>query len=79
MAVQVRKSSHEQTSEEELSKHTKALAEQQAKSKGKSDIFRFNPGKQRKVFPDYNPYTIKRCNNCDFARGKTSFGFMPSY
>ena len=78
LAVQVRKSSHEQTSEEELSKRTKALAEQQAKSKGKSEMFRFNPGKQRKVFPDYNPYTIKRCNDCDFARGKTSFAFMPS-
>ena len=70
LAVQVRKSSHEQTSEEELSKRTKALAEQQAKSKGKSEMFRFNPGKQRKVFPDYNPYTIKRCNDCDLAKGK---------
>jgi len=78
LAVQVRKSSHEQTSEEELSNRTKALAEQQAKSKGKNEMFRFNPGKQRKVFPDYNPYTIKRCNDCDFARGKTSFAFMPS-
>ena len=70
LAVQVRKSSHEQTSEEELSKRTKALAEQQTKSKGKSEMFRFNPGKQRKVFPDYNPYTIKRCNDCDLAKGK---------
>lgn len=70
LVVQVRKSSHEQTSEEELSKRTKALAEQQAKSKGKSEMFRFNPGKQRKVFPDYNPYTIKRCNDCDLAKGK---------
>ena len=78
LAVQVRKSSHEQTSEEELSNRTKALAEQQAKSKGKSEMFRFNPGKQRKVFPDYNPYTIKRCNDCDLARGKYSLTFMPS-
>nr|DAW69739.1 MAG TPA: minor capsid component [Caudoviricetes sp.] len=78
LVVQVRKSSHEQTSEEELSKRTKALAEQQVKSKGKSEMFRFNPGKQRKVFPDYNPYTIKRCNDCDLARGKYSLTFMPS-
>lgn len=70
LVVQVRKSSHEQTSEEELSKRTKALAEQQAKSKGKSEMFRFNPGKQRKVFPDYNPYTIKQCNDCDLAKVK---------
>lgn len=77
LVVQVRKSSHEQTSEEELSKRTKALAEQQAKSKGKSEMFRFNPGKQRKVFPDYNPYTIKRCNDCDLAKGK--FGKADAY
>ena len=66
----MRKSLHEQTSEEKLYKRTKALAEQQAKSKGKSGMFRFNPVKQRKIFPDYNPYTIKRCNNCDLAKGK---------
>ena len=36
----------------------------------KSGMFRFNPGKQRKIFPDYNPYTIKRCNDCDLARGE---------
>lgn len=44
----------------------------------KSGMFRFNPGKQRKIFPDYNPYTIKRCNNCDLAREKYSLTFMPS-
>lgn len=27
-------------------------------------IFHFNPGKQGKTFPDYNPYTLSRCNNC---------------
>ena len=32
-------------------------------------MFRFNPGKQRKVFRDYKPYTIKRCNDCDLAKG----------
>ncbi len=41
-------------------------------------MFRFNPGKQRKIFPDYNPYTIKRCNDCDLAREKYSLTFMPS-
>ena len=58
----------------ELSKRTKALAEEQASSKGKSEMFHFNHGKQRKVFPDYNPYTIKRCNDCDLAKRK--FGKM---
>lgn len=34
------------------------------------NIFRFNSGKQGKTMPDYNPYTIKRCNGCDVTRGK---------
>lgn len=33
------------------------------------NIFRFNSGKQEKTVPDYNPYTIKRCNDCDVAKG----------
>ena len=41
-----------------------------ARSKGKSEMFRFNLGKQRKVFPDYNPYTIKKGNVCNLARRK---------
>ena len=32
-------------------------------------IFRFNPGKQEKAIPDYNPYTIRRCRDCDIAQG----------
>ena len=49
----------------------------QAQDRGKEaldgerfNIFRFNSGKQQKAVPDYNPYTIKRCNDCDVARGK---------
>ena len=33
------------------------------------NIFRFNSGKQEKTVPDYNPYTIRRCNDCDVAKG----------
>ena len=36
------------------------------------NIFRFNSGKQQKAVPDYNPYTIKRCNDCDVAKGNTT-------
>ena len=68
--VQVRKSRYPATSEDELIERKKALAEEQARHKGKSEMFRFNPGKQRKTFPDYNPYTIKRCVDCDIAKGK---------
>ena len=42
----------------------------QATAKDTKGIFRFNPGKQRKTFPDYNPYTIRRCRDCDIAKGK---------
>ena len=38
----------------------------------KRGIFRFNPGLQQKTFPDYNPYTIKRCRDCDIAKGNGS-------
>ena len=31
-------------------------------------IFRFNAGKEGKSVPDYNPYTIRRCNTCPVAR-----------
>lgn len=30
-------------------------------------MFRFNPGIQQQTFPDYNAYTIRRCNDCDIA------------
>ena len=76
--VQVRKSRYPATSEDELIERKKALAEEQARHKGKSEMFRFNPGKQKKTFPDYNPYTIKRCVDCDIAKGKMSMAFMPS-
>lgn len=36
----------------------------QALAKDKKGMFRFNPGKQEKVFPDYNPYTISKCKIC---------------
>lgn len=40
-------------------------------------IFRFNPGKQGKAIPDYNPYTISRCRDCDIAQGKTNLAYIP--
>ena len=40
-------------------------------------IFRFNAGKEQKAVPDYNPYTIRRCNDCDLAKGKTTLAFIP--
>lgn len=43
----------------------------------KKGIFRFNSGKEQKTVPDYNPYTIKRCRDCDIAKGKLNLDRRP--
>ena len=43
----------------------------------KKGIFRFNSGKEQKTVPDYNPYTIKRCRDCDIAKGKLNLEKTP--
>ena len=35
-------------------------------------IFRFNAGKEGKSVPDYNPYTLRRCNTCPVAKGENN-------
>ncbi len=70
--VQVRKSKFPETPHEEAM----SLGEE-ATSKDKRGIFHFNPGIEQKVFPDYNPYTIKRCKDCDIAKGKIKLTFVP--
>ena len=70
--VQVRKTKYPETPHEEAYKRgAEALAND---TRG---MFRFNPGKQRKAMPDYNPYSIRRCNDCDLAKGTTSLAFVP--
>lgn len=62
--VQVRKSKYPATPHDQaMALGEEALADD---SKG---FFRFNSGQQQKTFPDYNPYTIRRCNDCDIAKG----------
>ena len=72
--VQVRKSRYPATPHDEAM----ALGEEalQYDTKG---MFRFNPGKQEKSVPDYNPYTTSRCRDCDIAKGKAklSKAFIP--
>ena len=41
---------------------------EEATGKDTKGIFKFNPGIERKTFPDYNPYTIRRCQDCDLSR-----------
>ena len=71
--VQVRKSKHPPTDHDEAI----ALGEL-ATGKDTKGIFRFNPGKQQKTFPDYNPYTIRKCKECDIPKGNMKLDFLPS-
>lgn len=70
--VQVRKSKYPAMPHDEAM----ALGEEalQRDSKG---IFHFNAGKEQKTVPDYNPYTIRRCRDCDVAKGKLELAFVP--
>lgn len=63
--VQVRKSKYEATDHDEAMSRGDA-----ATGKDTRGLFRFNPGMQQKAMPDYNPYTIQKCRDCDIAKGK---------
>ena len=70
--VQVRKSKYPTT------EHDEAIAlGELGTGKDTKGIFRFNSGKEGKAVPDYNPYTIRRCNDCDIAKGKMKMAFIP--
>lgn len=71
--VQVRKSKYPATPHDEAM----ALGEE-ALQRDTKGIFHFNPGKENKAVPDYNPYTIRRCRDCDIAKGKIKLArFVP--
>ena len=70
--VQVRKSKYPTTAHDEAM----ALGEE-ALQRDTKGIFHFNPGKEDKTVPDYNPYTIRRCRDCDIAQGKVTLAFVP--
>lgn len=63
--VQVRKTKYPATPHDEAMQRGA-----QATGKDTKGIFQFNAGMEQKTFPDYNPYTIKRCRDCDIAKGK---------
>ena len=71
-AVQVRKAKYPETPHDEAMQRGR-----QATAKDKRGIFQFNAGIEQKTFPDYNPYTVSRCRDCDIAKGKTSLAFVP--
>ena len=69
--VQVLKSSYEQTP------HDDAVSRgEQALAKETRQMFAWNPGKQKKTVPDYNPYTIRDCTNCKI--GKALLAWQPN-
>ena len=71
--VQVRKSKYPATPHDEAM----ALGEE-ALQRDTKGIFHFNPGKENKTIPDYNPYTIRRCRDCNIAKGKIKLArFVP--
>lgn len=62
--IQVRKSKYPTTPSDEAMR----LGEL-ATGKDTRQMFHFNPGKQQKAVPDYNPYTIRQCRTCPTAKG----------
>ena len=71
--VQVRKSKYPTTPRDEAMALGKEALQRDTKR-----MFRFNPGKEQKTFPDYNPYTIRRCRDCDIPKGKVKLArFVP--
>lgn len=74
--VQVRKSKYPQTPDSDVEHLIEATVPDGSPS-GKEDMFRFNPGIEKKTVPDYNPYTIRRCQDCDIAKGKVNLAFVP--
>lgn len=70
--VQVRKSKYPATDHEEAMARGESALELDKKG-----MFRFNAGMEQKTMPDYNPYTIKRCKDCDMNNGKMKLVFVP--
>lgn len=63
--VQVRKSKYPATPHDEAMRLGDEALQRDTKG-----IFRFNPGLEQKTFPDYNPYTIRRCRSCSIPKGE---------
>lgn len=64
--VQVRRGKYPHTPHDEAM----ALGES-ALSTDKKGIFRFNPGKQQRIFPAHNAYTSPKCNGCQYGAAET--------
>jgi len=69
--VQVRKSKQPPTPHDEAM----ALGEE-ATGKDTKGMFHFNPGKEERSVPKYNPYTLGKCKTC--TSNKSKLAFAPS-
>lgn len=49
---------------------------EEATKNDRRNMFRWNSGKKGRTFPDYNPYTISRCRDCDVTRKLAAGGVM---
>ena len=70
--VQVRKGKYPESDEREAMN----LGSQATAGKHQ-EMMRFNPGKQMACFPAYNPYTISRCQDCEYRPGKLKLVKVP--
>ena len=61
-------------SEEALQRGRAATYQPNAKGQNKAQIFRFNSGKQKVVFPSKHPYYPKGCGNCNLKQFKFGKG-----
>lgn len=63
--VQVRKSKYPTTDHDEA-----MMLGDVALQKDSKGMFHFNAGVEQSTVPDYNPYTISKCRNCEVPKGK---------
>ena len=66
--VQVRKGKYPQSDPEEAAARGAACT-----ARPKQQIFRFNPGKQQKIFPPKHPYFPKGCGNCQYRKERNLY------
>lgn len=67
--VQVRRAKYPVTPHDEAMQRGEAALQRDTRG-----MFRFNPGQQKKTFPDYNPYTISQCRHCPTAKATVPAG-----
>ena len=68
--VEVRKSKYAESDAEEAMRKGKAATSQIGKDgKNRLEVFRFNPGKEEKLFPSKHPYGKTKVGGC--SEGKT--------